>query len=338
MKPLRAVLVGLGRIGVQYADDAVMARLIPYASHAQVLEDHPGFDWVAAVDRDERARAAAHFRWPRLSIVETAAGIDADIAVLAMSPGSRLDVLAELPSLRGVIVEKPLGGDITEARRLLDWCRERGMAVQVCYWRRADEMFRTLAGGGLEHMIGRPQAATVLYGNGLRNNGSHMIDFVRMLLGEVSHVSLPAGATCFTESTLPGDLNAPFHLVTEAGVPVAGHPLRFSHYRENGIDIWGETGRLSILNGGLTIRAYGVAANRAMRGESEVECDRPRDIDSTAGNALYHLYTNFADGIAGAAELWSGGESALRSETIIETIWRATRAIGLTTGTPAEPT
>jgi predicted dehydrogenase len=316
---LRVVLAGIGRIGAGYADDPVMACHIRYATHAQVLEAHPSFDWIAAVDTDASARADAQRRWPGLVVADTVAGIDADVAVFATGPASRLQLLEALPSVRGVIVEKPLGRDLAEARRFLDACRARSIGVQVCYWRRADAAFRALADGGLEQAVGRPQAATVLYGNGVRNNGSHMIDFVRMLIGEVTEVSVPAGVTPYREGPLDGDVNVPFHLVA-GGVPVAVQPLRFTHYRENGIEVWGERGRLSIMQEGLRIRISEAAPNRAMQGEREVDSDAPREVAATAGDAFYHLYTNFADALAGGAALWSDGESALRTEATVEQV------------------
>ena len=319
MTQLRVALVGIGKIGAGYADDPVMARHIRYATHAQVLASHPAFDWVAAVDTDDAARAAARQRWPQLSVAASVQGLEADVAVLATGPASRLEVLAALPAVRGVIVEKPLGRDAVEARRIVDMCRERGIAVQVCYWRRADHTFRTLAEGGLEQEIGRPQAATVVYGNGLRNNGSHMIDFVRMLIGEIAETWVPPRAAAYREGPLPGDINVPFHL-TAGGVPVAVQPLRFAHYRENALEVWGERGRVSIVQEGLRTRVTSTAPNRAMQGEREVDSDVPRELPATMGDALYNLYSNFADALSGRGPLWSDGESALTTEAVVDEI------------------
>lgn len=319
MTRLRAALVGLGKIGAGYADDPVMARHFRFATHSQVLESHPAFEWVGAVDTDTAALAAARRRWPGIPVAGSADGIDADVAVLATGPASRVDLLAALPALSGVIVEKPLGRDAAEARRFLDTCRERDIAVQVCYWRRADSAFRALAEGGLEQTIGRPQAATVAYGNGLRNNGSHMIDFVRMLIGEVTDAWVPPGAASYREGPLEGDINVPFHL-TAGGVPVAAQPLRFAHYRENALEVWGERGRLSIVQEGLRIRVMPTAPNRAMQGEREVDSDTAREIPATAGDALYELYSNMADALSGGGPLWSDGESALRTEAVVDEV------------------
>ncbi|MBO6785090.1 MAG: hypothetical protein JJ899_17725, partial [Alphaproteobacteria bacterium] len=53
-----AALFGCGNVGAGYAEDPVMARHYPYASHNQVLADHPAIDWVAAIDTDAEAAAA----------------------------------------------------------------------------------------------------------------------------------------------------------------------------------------------------------------------------------------------------------------------------------------
>jgi predicted dehydrogenase len=325
MKPLRTALVGLGKIGAGYAHDPVMARHIQFATHAQVLDSHPEFEWVGAVDTDELARAEARRRWPDIPVASSPAGICPDVAVLATGPASRLNVLAELPTVRAVIVEKPLGRDAAEARRFLDVCEERAIAVQVCYWRRADSAFRALAEGGLEHAIGRPQAATVVYGNGLRNNGSHMIDFVRMLVGEVTGAWVPPGVAPYREGPLESDVNVSFHL-TANGVPVAVHPLRFAHYRENALEVWGERGRLTVVQEGLRIRVMSSAPNRAMQGEREINSDAVREIPSTVGNALYELYSNVANALAGGGPLWSDGESALRTEAVVDEVATAAAA------------
>ena len=36
--------------------------------------------------------------------------------------------------------------------------------------------------------VGKIQTGTIIYGNGLKNNGIHFIDQIRMILGEVSSV------------------------------------------------------------------------------------------------------------------------------------------------------
>lgn len=320
--PLRTVVIGLGKIGLGYADDPVMARHYPYATHAQVLAAHPAFEWGAAVDVAEPARRAARERWgvPRVgSRVEEVAEYEPEVAVLATPPGSRLGILESLPSVRAVLVEKPLGRSVEEGEEFLAWCRGRGIPVQVALWRRADAGFRDLA-ATLAERIGRPQAALALYGNGLLNNGTHIVDFVRMLLGEVVEVQAAAGIAPYREGPIDADVNVPFHLALESGTGVSVQPLRFAHYRENGVDIWGESGRFSILQEGLSMRWYPRRENRGMQGEREVDSDAAVEVPSTVGHAFYALYTDLADALRGGTALCSPGESALRTARVVQAV------------------
>lgn len=329
--PLRTVVVGLGKIGAGYADDPVMARFYPYATHAQVLRDHPAFEWGAAVDLSDDALRAARERWGVRHTGRSAAEVAdyaPEVAVLATPPESRIGLLEGLPSIRAVLVEKPLGRTLDEGERFLAWCRARGVAVQVALWRRCDTVFRQLAAGGLAARVGRPQAAFVLYGNGLLNNGTHMVDFVRMLLGEVEAAQAVAGVAPYREGPIEGDTNVAFSLRLACGIAVSFQGLRFARYRENGVDIWGEGGRLSVLQEGLSIRACPVRENRAMQGEREVDSDGGEAIAPTVGRAFYEMYTNLADAVRGGAALWSSGESALRTARVVEAVLASAAAGG----------
>ncbi len=314
------VLVGFGRIAAGYASDPLTARHYRFATHAQVLSSHPSFRWEAVVDASEEARIEARTEWkvPAVAarVEELEESLRPALAVIATPPAARLEIVERMPSLRAVLVEKPLGRTVAEAERFLEHCRGRGILVAVNYWRRADRLFRDLAAGRLRDLVGEPQAAFGLYGNGLLNNGSHLVDFVRMLLGEVTE----ATATGPSRTAAPADPEPPFQLRIGNGSLVAVQPLDFGRYREVSLDIWGTTGRLSILNEGLTILHAPGAPHRALEAAREVAADAPVQLESTVGEALYALYENLAAAFGGKEPLASPGDSALRTERLIEAI------------------
>jgi len=331
--PYAAAIVGFGKMAQGYAEDPAMARHFPYATHAQVLRDHPGFDWRAVVDPSVDALAAARDGWnvPHVGTDADALGPTREkieVAVLATGPDARLGLLDQFPRLKAVIVEKPLGRTADDAHAFLAECRERGIMVQVNLWRRADERFRELAEGRLASLLGEVQAATCYYGNGLTNNGTHMIDFVRMLLGEVSDWHLSGANAGFIEGPIAGDSNPHFLLQMASGVEVAFQPLRFGHYRECGLTLWGTDGKLDILLEGLGISFFPKAPHRAMSGESEIAVDRPAPIDATCGHALYRMYDNLADCLdhGDEAGLWSDAKSAMKTTAIVDAIRMADAA------------
>src|SRR3990172_951936 len=147
----KTALIGFGRIAAGYADDPSIARWYSYATHAQVLRDHPAFDWVAVVDPSVDSRVIASSRWgvsvtvPSLEELPNASAIE--IAVIATPPEARDGLLDQLPSLRAVLVEKPLGVDLAAANSFVDNCKKRGIVGAVNFPRRYDTELVRLAEG-----------------------------------------------------------------------------------------------------------------------------------------------------------------------------------------------
>lgn len=324
MRRLRTVVVGFGRIAAGYADDSFLAKYVPYATHAQVLVAHPAYEWAAVVEPRESALKQAVDRW-RVPIVardvdELPRDFQADVVVLATPPTSRLSILERLQGIRAVLIEKPLASNAAAAEELLRYCDRRGILLQVNFLRRADDTCRALAAGTLRAMIGTPQAIFGLYGDGLINNASHMVDLVRMFFGEVAAVQAAAATVSGDAGPLAGDSNPAFMLQMQDGVTASFQPLAFEHYRENGLDIWGERGRISILHEGVTTLFYPRRPNRTTSGAFEVASDEPSRLAVTSGTAFYRMYDNLADAIHTSARLFSPGTSALRTTQVIDAV------------------
>jgi predicted dehydrogenase len=329
MRRLRTLIVGFGKIGAGYADDPVMAKHFEFATHAQVLSLHPAFVWDACVDPSSDALKQARERWgmqiavPRIEDLPD--GYAPDVVVIATPPSTRALIVEAFPHAKAFLVEKPMGLDAAEGEALVRHCAQRGVLLQVMLWRRADSGLRALSEGGLARLVGDVQTITCAYGNGLRNNGVHMIDLVRMLAGEVASVRAlaPWSESC---GPLPGDTDIPFHLTLANGVPVSFLPLDFRYYRENSIEIWGREGRLSIRQEGLTAKLHRRVANRAMHSEYEIDGDVAEAVFTAPGRAFYDLYNNLANAIADQTALWSSGTSALRSESVVDAVWQSMQA------------
>jgi predicted dehydrogenase len=323
---LRTVLVGFGRIAAGYARDARMARWFPFATHAQVLRAHTGFEWMTVVDPDPVTQVDALRDW---GVEEVVSELDQladpelfEVAVLATPPDNRLGILERLPNLRAVIVEKPLGSDLDAARAFLAVCAARDILVQVNFPRRGDGEMRRLA-ASLPEDIGRVQAAFALYGNGLNNNGSHIVDWARMFLGEVAWVRAIAEGPVITEGPIPGDTSIPFVLGMANCACLMAQPLNFKNYRENSLDIWGERGRLSFWQEGLTTSVSPRVEHRFLEEHSEIASDAPYIGQTGQGAAMFELYENLFRATKKGEHLWSSGQSALRIMEIVAAIRRS---------------
>ncbi len=321
-KGLRTIIIGFGQIANGLRHDSKMAEYFTYATHAQVLSDHPAFDWLGAVDPSEQAQQAAREDWNIAHVAgdlaSVAREVEPEIAVIAAPPGERAEIVQQLPTLKGVLVEKPLGLGGEEGQSFVKFCREKNVHVQVNFWRRGDDLFRQLAEGGLSDRIGRPQAAFATYGNGLFNNGGHMVDFIRMLLGDVATVQALDQPRLAEGAPQAEDQSVSFALGMASGAMVTVQPLDFSHYREIGLDIWGEKGRLALFQESLSITRFPVSDNRGLENEKEIASDAPETLEPSVGTALYNLYDNLAQTLGGKGALFSPGEQALETENILD--------------------
>ena len=327
MTPFRTALIGFGQVAAGNAADPVMSKTYKYACHAQVLKAHPAFDWQAVVDPSPEARSRAREDWGVANVFATLAELHdncpPDVAVISTPPDARLEILQQLPDVKAILAEKPLGTGEADAAAFVADCERFGIPVQVNFWRRADRTFRALAEGGLDNLIGETQAAFGIYGNGLRNNGIHMVDFVRMLIGEISSVQAMEDAGSEHRKPLGNDVEFPFSLGLANGVTVQMQPVDFAHYRENGLDIWGTSGRLSIMQDCRTILHCPSQEHGGLSGNSEIASDRPRSLAATFGEALYEMHNNLARFLTDGSPLICPAVDALKSERVIDALLRS---------------
>lgn len=330
---LKTLLVGLGCIGATYADDKVMAETVPYVTHAQVLTQHPAFEWVAAVDPslDACSRASKAWSVPHLGrVLEDIECLDEiEVVVLATPPSCRLSIIEALPNLKAVLVEKPLGQNYEEAVRFSNFCDDKGIVTQVNLTRRADGVMISLACGELEASIGHVQCGFGVYGNGLINYATHTVDLVRMLIGEIDAVQAIPAAGKFHEGPLEKDSNISFTVFTQAGAAITLHPIGFSHYREGTLDLWGTKGRMEILQEGLLIRKALQGPCRSLAGSYEVAGDTAVISNTGYGRALLDLYDDFAAVVAGERKITcSPCSSALSTERVVHSVLESARKGG----------
>lgn len=319
--PLRTVLVGFGQVAAGYSTDKLMRQYYPYATHAQVLVDHPGFDWIGVVDSSPKALRVAKNDWnvPYVfsTIEEMAEEIQPEVAVIATPPQERMSIIEKIPTLRAVLIEKPFALNLQEAIAISEYCKSKSILVQVNFWRRADEFFRQLKDQLLYELVGELQTIFGIYGNGLRNNGSHMIDFVQMLCGDI--LAVQAMPNSNEAHDLQQDCNLSFNLFMKGKIATM-QAISFENYREIGLDIWGKQGRFSIMQEGLKIMYYPRKPSRSTANAYEIASDCPKEFKSTVGHAFHRMYTNLNEAVHQQNQLWSSDQNAMRTIQVLDAI------------------
>lgn len=316
------VLCGFGSVAAGIAKDKRMSKHFKYQTHAQVLKDHPAFDWQAVIEPDLDGQRLAREEWGVPIVVSHPNELPSDfipeVAVLATPPAPREELLRAMPSIKAVVVEKPLGHSLAESISFSDYCKEMGIVAQVNFIRRIDRTYRELLSGPLQKDIGEAQAGTVIYGKGILNNGIHMIDLIRMLFGEITYVRA-LGPVKKTE-LLPDDIDIVAALTLVNGAVITMQPINFRHYRDIVLDVWGTCGRLEVFQAGKFLRRSPVKQHRALENVNEIAIDETIALPSYLDTAYYQVYDDLAGAINGDGVVGSSLENAIRSETVVAAI------------------
>lgn len=95
------------------------------------------------LDRERADNLAAEWSlpqvYPTVGNAVAAHGTDA-VYDIAVPPNAISDILAELPDSAAVLIQKPMGSDLSEARRIRDICREKSLKAAVNFQLRFSPM------------------------------------------------------------------------------------------------------------------------------------------------------------------------------------------------------
>ena len=235
----RALIVGCGRIAGGYNRSVSDPKV---QTHALAYIRHPSYELVACVEPDVAKRTEFMKVWGVPEGYDTldAALKDADYDIVSLcSPtGTHIAALERLldSSVRAVFAEKPLDGAVEKARALGARFDARGIPVAVNFTRRYYASLRAFRDEVAAGVHGALSSATVWYTGGVLNNGSHMVDLVTYLVGEVPDILEVMGDNDRAADPTPSALlrlrGAPFHLVGLRTPGVARFELELSFARQ----------------------------------------------------------------------------------------------------------
>ena len=114
---------------------------------------------------------------------------DVDGFIVCAENSRHLPLLeAAIPTGKPIFCEKPLALSLGEVERAGELCWDQGSKLAVNLFRQFDPSHREVASLVQEGDLGRIQSVHCYYGKGLLHNGSHWLDLLRYLFGEVSWV------------------------------------------------------------------------------------------------------------------------------------------------------
>lgn len=249
---LAVLIVGCGNIAGGF--DAARPEGSRPFTHAGAYRMHGGFRLLACVDPDAGRRREFQQRWQvehAFASLGEALGANLQFDVVSIcSPTAQhaADLQAALAARpRLVFCEKPLTSSLQDSEWLAVQYRQAGIALMVNYTRRFDERVRTLAAQLHRGEWGLVRSASAVYNKGLVNNGSHMLDMLRLLFGPLR--VLAAGPA--TPDMWAADPSIAAMLVSDNGVTITLNCGDARDYSLFEFEIVTERGTIRMENGGL---------------------------------------------------------------------------------------
>jgi len=176
-------IIGLGNIGMLYDYDR--EDNVNFLSHAKSFFYHPNFDLRYLIDKDTNKLELAKKKYG--NHVKLLSSIDEiksfpDIIVLAASPDVNLKLFEKIKDKEEIklfLIEKPFW----DPSMMYDSYAKYSNKCVINYPRKYVPFFVDLKDKVKNNVFGKALGVHVWYSKGLRNNGSHMIDFINYFFG-----------------------------------------------------------------------------------------------------------------------------------------------------------
>ena len=330
-------ILGCGRIGSELDEQGSPHVL----THAAACAANPGVHLAALCDALPDRLAAAGAARGVTALYDDPQDLFAheaiDVAVVATPTALRTPVITAAleAGVRTFVLEKPLATTLEEAEAIGQTLRSAGAVVAVNYLRRFAPGLQGVRDRLRSGALGAIQYATIHYGKGLNNNGSHAIDLMRWWLGEPVSVRV-TGSVVDGRDEDP-TLNVRYEVQTDRGrVPVHLHGSDHRAVSLFEVDVLCHEGRIRMTDRGAQVAVSEVGADPAFPGYTALGPETT--LDGGVTRALEGLWEDLVEVLRGRRSTprcaLSDGLSAMR----VVAATRGAAATGETVTIPAHGT
>ena len=268
---LSAAIIGCGKIATKFANDPLMKDDV--FTHAEAYVRCSDTQLIAVADIDPlQARACAE-QWEIpywfTSVHEMLERIQPEIVSICTPDGTHAqiakDMLRNNRNLRGLLIEKPLAQTEREALDLVELARSRGVVLAVVFMRRYAENVRAVQVLIQSGELGTVEFVQGLYGKGVRHNGCHWLDMLRMLVGDVAWVE---AWDRLQDSTVDPTLDVRIGL--DQGAVAMLNGVRADQYTLFEMDILASKGRIRLTESCHRVELFKVGSSSRHTGYNEL--------------------------------------------------------------------
>lgn len=315
---LTATVIGLGKIGLGYDYHLDNAKCI--LTHCAGFAEHKNYQLMAAVDPDYEKRQlfTKKYHAPAYETVkEMLTHHHPDVISLAVPTdyhySSFCDAIIAKP--KAIICEKPIAPSLKEAQAMFEMAKQNNCSLLVNYIRRFDSGVISLRKAIHNHAIGDVYKIIVTYSNGILNNGSHYIDLLQFLFGNISQIKIIKKGSLHLLDPEP-DV---YCQIGSKDVYFLASRNEYETFVYHDITFIGTEGIIKYQNGGEVIIQQNKTVDKVFSSVSTLSDEIqliPNEMYKYQWHVCDHLYRHLSDG----HELNSNGQTALETLSVVENI------------------
>jgi len=144
--------------------------------------------------------------------------------------------------IKAIFLEKPISDSLQNANEIIKICKKNKIILLIDHQRRFDPFFSSLQ-RFIKNKMGRIQMINVIYGGGIANTGTHIIDLLRYFFGNIDFVDASLSRNL---SSNPLDPNIDAKIVFKNKIVCFVHALDISNFGFLEMQVYGEKSVLRI--------------------------------------------------------------------------------------------
>lgn len=261
----KAAVIGCGNIGTEVKN---FSKKIQPATHAGAYHWHKKTRLVALVDTDKGKLLRAKRIFPNATLYSNTKEMlkDERLDIVSIATPTKthhnLVLLTASHNIPVIVCEKPIARNIVEAEKMIVTCKKNKSQLIINHQRRFDILLNKWAEKIKKGLLGNLYQGNAYYYNGFMNNGTHLVDVLKMFFGKPLFVS--AGFNTQTTSNLQ-DPNVDGFIIFKNGARATFQSLsrNYGHFE---IALFGEKGALRIKNLGFEIEYRKKIKNKDFKG------------------------------------------------------------------------
>lgn len=285
------LIIGAGNIGA-FFDTPDSENIF---THAHAFSKVKGFNLLGFLDASEERGKEASKIWGGnyFSTLEEAFNKNKiDVVSICVPDNYHYDVLKKISNfpIKLVFAEKPLAKNISEANEIIEIFKEKNIRCLLNYSRRFVTEFSTLKDNILNGKYGAFISGNGYYGKGTLHNGSHLIDILRYLIGEINDFQVINHNFDFYDD----DPSVSAILNFESSGEFVIQNIPCNNYTIFELEILFEHKRIRIVDSGFKIEEYGVLDSKVFSGYKNLfkEKEYNTELNKAMLNAVINIYNN----------------------------------------------